>query len=314
MRALTVLTARVGLLLITIVTFITSFDAVSEVAVELQAVAPNLGWTIPLALDGLIVVGSAVLWSESLEDRWHLFPLVTVIAASVLSVTANIAHAGTDDLLGQALAGVPPVALILAVELAAWQIRRSMRRQGKIGEMALKAEAAAVAARNAASNPAPTAPEPVAVPAYAAQAPVPATASNGGAVVTRRVEPPNGAHAAGSVLHEHDDVTPPPRPRARTVDADGLPVDPADQRTESLEEQTGPLRVPRRSGPEAVEHDRQLWERIQDLVRDQPSRPSEAAIAKALGESRSAVRRTIASHREEWDRLATASPADNGKR
>jgi len=128
MRAFLIVLARLRLLVITVVTFVTSFDAVAEVAVNLQAVAPELGWTIPLALDGLIVVGSAVLWTESLEDRWHAFPLATVAAASVLSVTANVAHAGSDVLLGQVLAGVPPVALIVAVELAAWQIRRAFRR------------------------------------------------------------------------------------------------------------------------------------------------------------------------------------------
>lgn len=220
MRAFTVVLARVGLLLITVVTFITSFDAVSEVAVSLEAVAPELGWTIPLALDGLIVVGSAVLWSESLEDRWHLFPLITVFAAAVLSVTANIAHAGTDSLLGQALAGVPPVALILAVELAAWQIRRQIRRANE---------------------------QPGAAPALAAApAPVPVPA-----------------------------IAPAPAPAPVAVAAE----------------------------PAAVVQDRHLWERILELVKDQPARPSEAAVAKALNEPRAAVRRAIASRREEWDRL-----------
>jgi len=237
MRAFTVVLARVGLLLITVVTFITSFDAVSEVAVELEAVAPNLGWTIPLALDGLIVVGSAVLWSESMEDRWHLFPLITVVAAAILSVTANIAHAGTDSLLGQALAGVPPVALILAVELAAWQIRRQLRRSNQQQSRAAEAPIAAAA---------PVAPV-AAVPAVApAPAPVPAP-------------------------------VPVPAPRAE---------------------------------PAAVTEDRQLWERILELVKDQPARPSEAAVARALNEPRAAVRRAIASRREEWDRLG-GQPAGN---
>jgi len=141
MRGFLVLLARLGLLLITVVTFVTSFDAVAEVAVSLEAVAPELGWTIPLALDGLIVVGSAVLWTESLEDRWHAFPLATVAAASVLSVTANVAHAGSDVLLGQVLAGVPPVALIVAVELAAWQLRRAFRRTRAHGTAAVSAAA-----------------------------------------------------------------------------------------------------------------------------------------------------------------------------
>jgi len=247
MRAFTVVLARVGLLLITVVTFITSFDAVSEVAVELEAVAPNLGWTIPLALDGLIVVGSAVLWSESMEDRWHLFPLITVVAAAILSVTANIAHAGTDSLLGQALAGVPPVALILAVELAAWQIRRSIRRNNQQQSRAAEAAAAPVeGAAPVAAVPAvaPAAPAPETVPAPApAPAPVPAPAP-----------------------------APVPAPRAE---------------------------------PAAVTEDRQLWERILELVKDQPARPSEAAVARALNEPRAAVRRAIASRREEWDRLGS---------
>jgi len=247
MRAFTVVLARVGLLLITVVTFITSFDAVSEVAVELEAVAPNLGWTIPLALDGLIVVGSAVLWSESMEDRWHLFPLITVVAAAILSVTANIAHAGTDSLLGQALAGVPPVALILAVELAAWQIRRSIRRNNQQQSRAAEAAAAPV------EGAAPVAPV-AAVPAVAPAAPAPET-----------VPAPAPAPA------------PVPAPRAE---------------------------------PAAVTEDRQLWERILELVKDQPARPSEAAVARALNEPRAAVRRAIASRREEWDRLG-GQPAGN---
>jgi len=145
MRRFLIVLARLGLLVITVVTFVTSFDAVAEVAVSLEAVAPELGWTIPLALDGLIVVGSAVLWTESLEDRWHAFPLATVAAASVLSVTANVAHAGSDVLLGQVLAGVPPVALIVAVELAAWQLRRAFRRTRDLaGEVAHDAAAVGV--------------------------------------------------------------------------------------------------------------------------------------------------------------------------
>ena len=251
------LLARVGLLLITVVTFITSFDAVSEVAVSLEAVAPNLGWTIPLALDGLIVVGSAVLWSESLEDRWHLFPLITVIAAAVLSVTANIAHAGTDSVLGQALAGVPPVALILAVELAAWQIRRSLRRSGAIG---------------------PVGSDPASLPRLR----VP---------VAQAVPPP----------------PPPPVP---------VPAPPAPAAVSAVSDNTGPLFPATERGPQAVAQDRQLWERILELAKDQPTRPTEAAVARALNEPRSAVRRAIASRREEWDQLAAPpEPArvGNGK-
>ena len=40
-----------GLVVIALVTFITSFDAVSAVGAERGAVSPALAWAIPLALD-----------------------------------------------------------------------------------------------------------------------------------------------------------------------------------------------------------------------------------------------------------------------
>lgn len=120
-----------GLAVIVSVTFITSFDAVSAVAVSRRAVSPHLSWAVPLAIDGLIVVGSAAAWVESLRGgRWwsHLFPVLIVAAAGALSVAANVAHAPTTDPLARVLAGVPPVALLSAVELGAWLIRRDVRR------------------------------------------------------------------------------------------------------------------------------------------------------------------------------------------
>jgi hypothetical protein len=85
---------RVGLAVIALVTFVTSFDAVSAVGAARGAVSPELAWAIPLALDGLIVVGSAVAWLESLRGgRWHPFPVALVMIAGALSVAANVAHA-----------------------------------------------------------------------------------------------------------------------------------------------------------------------------------------------------------------------------
>lgn len=121
-----------GLAVITAVTFLTSFDAIANVAEgppgPAGAVGDGLGWTIPLAIDGLIVVASACLWLESLEGRWHAFPLAVVAVDAALSVVANVAHADTTLLLHRILAGVPPVFLTVSVELAAWQVRRRLRR------------------------------------------------------------------------------------------------------------------------------------------------------------------------------------------
>jgi hypothetical protein len=120
---------RVGLAVIALVTFVTSFDAVSAVGAARGAVSAELAWAIPLALDGLIVVGSAVAWLESLRGgRWHPFPVALVMIAGALSVAANVAHASGTDPLARALAAVPPVALLAAVELGAWQLRREAHR------------------------------------------------------------------------------------------------------------------------------------------------------------------------------------------
>jgi hypothetical protein len=121
--------ARFGLVVIALVTFITSFDAVSAVGAERGAVSPALAWAIPLALDGLIVVASAIAWLESLRGgRWHPFPVALVAIAGGLSVAANVAHASGTDPLARALAAVPPIALLAAVELGAWQLRREAHR------------------------------------------------------------------------------------------------------------------------------------------------------------------------------------------
>lgn len=128
MKRFTVWAARAGCVVIAAVTFLTSFDAISDVATATGAVSPSLAWAVPLAVDGMILVGSAVAWTEAIEGRWHPFPLTVVAGAAVLSVWANVAHAPGANMLGQTLAAVPPIALIVSVELAAWQVRQAIKR------------------------------------------------------------------------------------------------------------------------------------------------------------------------------------------
>lgn len=116
------------------ITFITSFAAVSELAIDRGIVREDLGWTIPFGIDGLIVVASAVAWIESLRDgRWHPFPVAVVALSAALSVAANVAHADSANWLSRALAASPPVGLLLSVELAAWTLRRAVRL-GALGQ------------------------------------------------------------------------------------------------------------------------------------------------------------------------------------
>ena len=132
MERITVWMARVGFLSIAACTFGLSFDAISDVARETGAVDPSLAWIVPLAVDGMIVTATAVLWTESLTGRgWHMFPLLAIISPAALSMWANIAHASGQSLLAQVLAAVPPAGLILSLELVAWQIRRERQGDGR---------------------------------------------------------------------------------------------------------------------------------------------------------------------------------------
>jgi hypothetical protein len=74
----------------------------------------------------LIVVGSAVAWLESLRGgRWHPFPVTLVMIAGAERRGQRRAR------FRYRFAGaVPPVALLAAVELGAWQLRREAHRTG----------------------------------------------------------------------------------------------------------------------------------------------------------------------------------------
>jgi hypothetical protein len=133
MERITVWLARLGFLSIAACTFGLSFDAISDVARRTGAVDPSLAWIVPLAVDGMIVTATAVLWTESLSGRgWHMFPLLAIIFPAALSMWANVAHASGQSLLAQVLAAVPPAGLILSLELVAWQIRRERSIRGRL--------------------------------------------------------------------------------------------------------------------------------------------------------------------------------------
>lgn len=105
MERITVWLARFGFLSIAACTFGLSFDAIRDVAQNTGAVDPSLAWIVPLAVDGMIVTATAVLWTESLSGRgWHMFPLLAIIGPAALSMWANIAHASGESLLAQVLA------------------------------------------------------------------------------------------------------------------------------------------------------------------------------------------------------------------
>lgn len=126
-----VICAALGALAATVA--ITSYDAIQAMAAG-RAVSPHLAWTIPIAVDGLIVLASTIAWVEARNGRPPLFPVAVAAVALAVSGWANIAHAPESDPLSIVLAAVPPAALAVSVELIAWTIQR--RRRDNVGGFA----------------------------------------------------------------------------------------------------------------------------------------------------------------------------------
>lgn len=113
--------------LIAAAAFVQSFEALRDVAADVGAVAAHLAWLTPLLIDGTIVAASAVLWSRALDRQTHLAALGVVAGAGAVSIGANMLHAD-PSWIARGLAALPPVALLVSVELAMAEVRHRMRQ------------------------------------------------------------------------------------------------------------------------------------------------------------------------------------------
>lgn len=270
MERVTVWLARVGFLSIAACTFGLSFDAITDVARETGAVDPSLAWIVPLAVDGMIVTATAVLWTESLSGRgWHIFPLLAIVGPAALSMWANVAHASGQSLLAEVLAAVPPIGLILSLELVAWQIRR----ERNIPTHDLRRRARVASERWAPDITAPThndffasAPTPESDPSPAPTPARPATADADGTATVRE--------------------------RTRTATARQAQVQAAPDDTGHLL-----LDLPQDNA------NSDTWRRIIAAVEESGAVPTQRELADELDVPRSRIKRAIDRNRDEWERL-----------
>lgn len=263
MERVTVWLARIGFLIIAACTFGLSFDAITDVARETGAVDPKLAWIVPLAVDGMIVTATAVLWTESLSGRgWHIFPLLAIVGPAALSMWANVAHASGESLLADVLAAVPPIGLILSLELVAWQIRRErniatpgMRRHGRASSR----------------------PGGVATTSHA---------DDGAFAVARHTEASEPVYATRAAAPADGAGT-----RTGTVDPTAVNVERPDD--------DGPLvlDIPHDNA------NSETWSRIIEAVRSSGAVPTQRELADELDVSRSSIKRAIDRNRDEWEQL-----------
>jgi Protein of unknown function (DUF2637) len=96
--------------------FLVSFRAISEFAVQTGAFPHSLGWAAPLLVDSFTLAASIEVLRSAVAGQRAVYPWCLVAGSTLASAALNVAHA-PDHLAAQAVAGIPPVALLLALEL-----------------------------------------------------------------------------------------------------------------------------------------------------------------------------------------------------
>ena len=87
-----------------------------EFAVQTGAFPARLGWAAPLLVDSFTLAASIEVLRSALAGQRAVYPWCLVAGATLASAALNVAHA-PDHPAAQAVAGIPPVALLLALEL-----------------------------------------------------------------------------------------------------------------------------------------------------------------------------------------------------
>jgi hypothetical protein len=131
--------------------YLVSFEAISDFAVEVGAFPAGLRWCAPLLVDSFTTAATlVVLWISLTDggmrrafDAWYAWLLIG--AATAASVAINVAHAPTRQ-AAQLVAALPPVALLLSVELLMLVARRCLAdRSARPAQMAASDRAPAAA-------------------------------------------------------------------------------------------------------------------------------------------------------------------------
>jgi hypothetical protein len=133
-RAALVWAASALVLAVAALAFVVSFEAISAFAVQVGAFPSGLRYCAPLLVDSFTAAATLVILWISLTgqpvaaawDAWYAGSLVA--AATCVSVAINVAHAPHTH-AARLVAALPPVALLLAVELLMILARRTLAQR-----------------------------------------------------------------------------------------------------------------------------------------------------------------------------------------
>src|SRR5512132_2775548 len=109
--------------------FLVSFRAISDFAIRTGAFPHGLGWAAPLLVDSFTLAASIEVLRSGLAGQRAVYPWALVAGATAASAALNVAHA-PDHPATEAIAGIPPIALLLALELLMRGARHHLRVHG----------------------------------------------------------------------------------------------------------------------------------------------------------------------------------------
>ncbi|MGW4411752.1 DUF2637 domain-containing protein [Nonomuraea sp. NPDC004702] len=87
---------------------------------------PSTAWTLPVLIDGVIIMGSLVMLDASRRrQRSPWLARLALIAGAVATLAANVAHGWSGGLASSLISAVAPIVLVVAYELLMGMLRRS---------------------------------------------------------------------------------------------------------------------------------------------------------------------------------------------
>jgi hypothetical protein len=114
--------------------FALSYNALQDIALS-SGIEHNLSFLWPLVLDAFVICAGVAALRAGLQGERSILPRVLVFLFSALSVFFNITDAGSNN-LARLVFSLPPITLLLALEILLEQIAQAVNRNSEADTLA----------------------------------------------------------------------------------------------------------------------------------------------------------------------------------
>jgi len=112
--------------IIMVCAFMLSFSNLQAGAIQ-AGISPLISWMWPICVDALLIAGSLMILRSSLRQESTGFGWAVVIMFTGISVVFNIVHS-PQDLTSRAAHAIPPITLMVSIEMFTMIIRSDLAR------------------------------------------------------------------------------------------------------------------------------------------------------------------------------------------